>query len=201
MHFVRRLGASPVARRPEGGALWLTKINLETIVDTHDFAPPLNARDADGTQLAGANLDALMQRTHELTQAAARALGLDEPTAAQAADDGGVVLNGTLVTVTPMPLEGLAGEAGDDTLVVSATLGCRVGELDAQALCAIFAHAPGVLAVYSAAVGCQPDGELVLHRMVPMRDAAVDTLAQDMFVTQQLAALLGDAATPVRARQ
>nr|CCA79015.1 conserved hypothetical protein [blood disease bacterium R229] len=142
-----------------------------------------------------------MQRTRELTQAAARALGLDEPTAAQASDDGGVVLNGTLVTVTPMPLEGLAGEAGDDTLVVSATLGCRVGELDAQALCAIFAHAPGVLAVYSAAIGCQPDGELVLHRMVPVRDAAVDTLAQDMFVTQQLAALLGDAATPVRARQ
>ncbi|NKA50602.1 type III effector protein chaperone [Ralstonia solanacearum] len=115
--------------------------------------------------------------------------------------DGGVVLNGTLVTVTPMPLEGLAGEAGDGALVVSATLGCRVGALDARALCALFAHAPGVLAVYNAAIGCQPNGELVLHRMVPVHDAVVDTLAQDLVVTQQLAVLLGDAATQVRTPQ
>lgn len=142
-----------------------------------------------------------MQRAHELTHAAARALGLDELAAAQAADDGGVVLNGTLVTVTPMPLEGLAGEAGDGALVVSATLGCRVGALDARALCALFAHAPGVLAVYNAAIGCQPNGELVLHRMVPVHDAVVDTLAQDLVVTQQLAVLLGDAATQVRTPQ
>ncbi len=161
-------------------------------MDTHDFAPLPNARDTHGTPLAGSYLDALLRRAHELTHAAARALGLDEPAAAQAADDGGVVLNGTLVTVTPMPLEGLAG---DGTLVVSATLGCRVGECD------ILAHAPGVLAVYNAAIGCQPDGTLVVHRMVPVRDEAVDTLAEDMFVTQQLAALLGDAATQGSAPQ
>ncbi|MEQ6350082.1 hypothetical protein [Ralstonia pseudosolanacearum] len=170
-------------------------------MDTHDLAPPPNACAADGAQLAGGNLDTLMQRAHELTHAAARALGLDEPAAVQAADDGGVVLNGTLVTVTPMPLEGLAGEAGDGALVVSATLGCRVGALDARALCALFAHAPGVLAVYNAAIGCQPNGELVLHRMVPVHDAVVDTLAQDLVVTQQLAVLLGDAATQVRTPQ
>lgn len=62
-------------------------------MDTHDLAPPPNACAADGAQLAGGNLDTLMQRAHELTHAAARALGLDEPAAAQAADDGGVVLN------------------------------------------------------------------------------------------------------------
>ncbi|MBB6582259.1 type III effector protein chaperone [Ralstonia solanacearum] len=167
-------------------------------MDMHAFAPLPNARDTHDAQLAGTYLDALLQRAHELTHAAARALGLDEPAAAQAADDGGVVLNGTLVTVTPMPLEGLAG---DGTLVVSATLGCRVDGLEAQTLCDILAHAPGVLAVYNAAIGCQPDGTLVVHRMVPARDTAFDTLAEDMFVTQQLAALLGDAATQGSAPQ
>ena len=51
----------------------------------------------------GASLDSTLMQAHELTSAAYEALGLSAQEAAQAAADGGMVLNGALVTVAPLP--------------------------------------------------------------------------------------------------
>jgi len=133
---------------------------------------------------------ALLARTHDLTRDASLALGLNTQAAAQAAADGGVVMDGALVTVSPLPLDPADGPLKNSKLMVSVDTGRRLQDLDAQAAVALFAQAPGLLAVFDAAIGCQPDGVIVLHRVMKAVDAAAGDLAHCMRASRQLARLL-----------
>lgn len=124
---------------------------------------------------------------HALTQGAARILGLDEHAAMQAAADGAVVIEGALVTVMPLPL--VAGRGS--MLVVSVNTGRSLQDLGLQVAAELFAHAPGLLAVFEVAIGCQPDGMIVLHRAVKADELEPTELAHCMLATRRLTPLLG----------
>lgn len=133
---------------------------------------------------------ALLARTHDLTRDASLALGLNTQAAAQAAADGGVVLDGALVTVAPLPLGVTDGSLQSGVLMVSVETGRRLQDLGTQAVAELLVNAPGLLAVFDAAIGCQPDGAIVLHRSVKAADTAGADLAHCMRVTRQLTRLL-----------
>jgi hypothetical protein len=133
---------------------------------------------------------ALLARTHDLTRDASLALGLNTQAADQAAADGGVVMDGALVTVSPLALDLAEGALENSSLMVSVDTGRRLQDLDAQAAVALFAQAPGLLAVFDAAIGCQPDGVIVLHRVLKGVGTQAGDLAHCMRVSRQLASLL-----------
>ncbi|MDR7149743.1 outer membrane receptor protein involved in Fe transport [Hydrogenophaga palleronii] len=133
---------------------------------------------------------ALLARAHDLTRDASQALGLNTQAAAQAAVDGGVVLDGALVTVSALPLDPADGPLANSKLMVSVDTGRRLQDLSAQAAVELLAQAPGLLAVFDAAIGCQPDGAIVLHRVMSVVDTAAGDLAHSMRVARQLARLL-----------
>ena len=54
----------------------------------------------------------------------------------------------------------------------------------------MLSHGPGLLAAFGAALGCQPDGAIVLHRKLDAHDASAAILAHEMLTTQQLVQLL-----------
>ena len=147
---------------------------------------------ADADVALPANFGPLLTQVHGLTRAAARALGMDAAAAEQAARDGGLVLDGEAVLLSPVALE----PADASKLVLSVTLGLRVGELSPAALIALLAQAPGLLAVHGMTIGSDPDGVLTLHRCVDASIASSESLVQDMLTARQLALLLQDAATP-----
>jgi len=145
---------------------------------------------AASTTTLDASFAALLARTHELTRDASLVLGLNTQAAAQAAADGGVVMDGALVTVSPLPLDPAEGPLENSKLMVSVDTGRRLQDLNVQAALALFAQAPGLLAVFDAAIGCQPDGVIVLHRVMKAVGTAAGDLAHCMRVSRQLARLL-----------
>lgn len=148
---------------------------------------PTAAVSAQATDAAYA---ALLARAHDLTRDASQALGLNTQAAAQAAVDGGVVLDGALVTVSALPLDPADGPLANSKLMVSVDTGRRLQDLNAQAAVGLLAQAPGLLAVFDAVIGCQPDGAIVLHRVLSVVDTAAGDLAHGMRVARQLAWLL-----------
>jgi hypothetical protein len=129
-------------------------------------------------------------RTHEFTCSAFRVLGLSAPQADRAAAEGGAVLNGTLVSVAPLPIGSLTGQPTDDLYMVTAETRRRLGELTTGQVAAMLAHGPGLLAVHRATLGCLPDGRIVLHRTVDAAGATPLDLANAMHTAQQLVQLL-----------
>ncbi|MBB3293789.1 hypothetical protein FHT39_002428 [Mitsuaria sp. BK045] len=154
---------------------------LDTSAPTSDLSAALPA-----------HVGPLLAHVHGLTRAAARALGMDADAAEQAARDGGLVLDGEAVLLSPVAL----ASAQESKLVVSVTLGLRLGEMPPAALIALLAQAPGLLAVHGMTIGSDPDGMLALHRVVDAETASSESLVQDMLTARQLALLLQDAATP-----
>ena len=139
---------------------------------------------------AGGSLDATLMHAHELTSAAYEALGLSAQEAAQAAADGGMVLNGALVTVAPLPIGNLTGRERDSAFMITVETSYRMDEIAPEAAVDMLSHGPGLLAAFGAALGCQPDGAIVLHRKLDAHDASAATLAHEMLTTQQLVQLL-----------
>jgi hypothetical protein len=138
----------------------------------------------------GASLDSTLMQAHELTSAAYEALGLSAQEAAQAAADGGMVLNGALVTVAPLPIGTLTGRERDSAFMITVETPHRMDEIAPEAAVDMLSHGPGLLAAFGAALGCQPDGAIVLHRKLDAHDASAETLAHEMLTTQQLVQLL-----------
>ena len=134
--------------------------------------------------------DSMLVQAHELTSAAYQALGLSAVEAAQAAADGGMVLNGALVTVAPLPIGNLTGRDQDSVFMITVETPHRLDEIDTEAAADMLAHGPGLLAAFGAALGCQPDGAIVLHRKLEAQDASAESLAHEMLTTQQLVQLL-----------
>jgi hypothetical protein len=135
--------------------------------------------------------------TLEFTRTAFQALGLTAPQAAQAAAEGGAMLNGTLVSVAPLPIGGLTGKAADDLYMVTVETSRRVEDLNAKQVATMLAHGPGLLAVHRATLGCLPDGRIVLHRTLDAASATPQDLANAMHTAQQLVQLLwGDGNAP-----
>lgn len=138
-----------------------------------------------------------LERAHEITRTAFRALGLSAPQADQAATEGGAVLNGTLVSVMPLSIGSLTGRSIDDQFLISVETPRRVEELDTQQTVTMLAHGPGLLAVHRATLGCQPDGKIVLHRTLNASTATPQELAHAVTTAQQLVQLLwGEAHGP-----
>lgn len=138
-----------------------------------------------------------LERTQEITRTAFQALGLSAPQAEQAAAEGGAVLNGTLVSVVPLPVSSLTGKGGDDLFMITVETRRRVADLNAQQTATMLAHGPGLLAVHRATLGCHPDGRVLLHRTLDAATATPQDLANAMFTAQQLVQLLwGDASEP-----
>lgn len=150
--------------------------------------PPPQA-DAAATSQDGL-LQALLARTHELASQAFQALGMNASDAAQAASDGGMVLNGRLVTVAPLPVSALTGQADDDALMLTVDLGKSLDKLTTAGVAAMLAHGPGLLAAYGAALGCQPDGSLVVHRRLNTHQTTGAGLAGDILTTRRLVQML-----------
>lgn len=145
----------------------------------------------------GLTLDGPQARAQEITRTAFRALGLSAPQAEQAAAEGGAVLNGTLVSVIPVPVSNLTGQDADDLFMVTVETRRRLEELSTPQVAAMLAHGPGLLAVHRATLGCQPDGRIVLHRTLSARTASPQDLANAMHTAQQLVQLLwGDTGGP-----
>jgi len=139
----------------------------------------------------------MLGQAQEITLMAFRALGLTAPQAAQAAAEGGVVLNGALVSVVPLALSSLTGQDAHDQILVSVETPRRVEQLNAQQTAAMLAHGPGLLTVHRATLGCQPDGRIVLHRTLDARIATPQDLVHAMKTAQQLVQLLwGEADGP-----
>lgn len=130
----------------------------------------------------------LLTRIHLLTRDAARALGMDAEAAEQAALDGGLVLDGEVVLVSPVAL----GADDANSLVISVGLGRRLGQMPVSALSSVLAQAPGLLAVHRMTIGCDPDGELMLHGIADAGTATSTSLARDLLAVRQLAVLLQD---------
>jgi hypothetical protein len=146
---------------------------------------------------AAATHEGPLGRAQEITSTAFRALGLTAPQAAQAAAVGGAVLNGSLVSVMPLAISSLTGQAAHDQFLISVETPRRVEQLDAQQAGAMLAHGPGLLAVHRATLGCQPDGRIVLHRTLDAGTATPQDLVHAMKTTQQLVQLLwGEAEAP-----
>jgi hypothetical protein len=139
---------------------------------------------------AGVSLDSTLMQAHELTSAAYEALGLSAQEAEQAAADGGMVLNGALVTVAPLPIGNLTGRERDSAFMITVETPYRMDEIAPEAAVDMLSHGPGLLAAFGAALGCQPDGAIVLHRKLDAHDASAATLAHEMLTTQQLVQLL-----------
>ena len=148
---------------------------LDTSTPTSDLSAALPA-----------HVGPLLAHVHGLTRAAARALGMDADAAEQAARDGGLVLDGEAVLLSPVALASAQ----------ESKLGLRLGEMPPAALIALLAQAPGLLAVHGMTIGSDPDGMLALHRVVDAETASSESLVQDMLTARQLALLLQDAATP-----
>ncbi len=136
-----------------------------------------------------AEAGAFLTTVHALTRGAARALGMDDAEAEQAALDGGLVLDGEAVLVSPVAL----GAPGANALVISVSLGRRLGQMSAAALTGVLAQAPGLLAVHRMTIGCDPDGELMLHATADPETATSESLVRDLLAVRQLALLLQDA--------
>jgi len=138
-----------------------------------------------------------LDRAQEITLTAFQALGLSAPQAEQAAAEGGVVLNGTLVSVMPLPVSSLTGQGSDDLFMITVETRRRVADLSAPQTAAMLAHGPGLLAVHRATLGCHPDGQIVLHRTLDAAATTPQKLANAMFTAQQLVQLLwGDTSDP-----
>jgi hypothetical protein len=136
--------------------------------------------------------------THEFTCTAFQALGLNALQADRAAAAGGAVLNGTLVSVAPLPVGSLTGRRTDDLYMVTAETGRRLAELSTRQVAAMLAHGPGLLAVHQATLGCLPDGRIVLHRTVDAAGATPLDLANAMHTAQQLVQLLWGGSNPAQ---
>lgn len=138
-------------------------------------------------------------RAQEFTRTAFRALGLSAPQAEQAAAEGGAVLNGSLVSVVPVPVSSLTGQDAEDLFMITVETRRRLEELSTPQIATMLAHGPGLLAVHCATLGCQPNGRIVLHRALNARAATPQDLANAIYAAQQLAQLLwGDADGPQR---
>jgi hypothetical protein len=153
----------------------ITTFDSSTLFADPEFRPPSDAGN-------------LLTRVHALTREAARALGMDAAAAEQAALDGGLVLDGEVVLVSPVAL----GTEGANSLVISVSLGRRVGQMPVSALSSVLAQAPGLLAVHRMTIGCDPDGELMLHGTADAGTATSASLARDLLAVRQLALLLQD---------
>jgi hypothetical protein len=136
------------------------------------------------------DLQAVLARTHALASLAFQALGMTAGDAAQAASDGGMVLNGRLVTVAPLPVSALTGRATDDALMLTVDTGLRLEKLPTEGVAALLAHGPGLLAAYGAGLGCQPDGTLVVHRRLSTHQTTGAGLADDILATRRLVQML-----------
>lgn len=129
--------------------------------------------------------------THDLTRSAAEILGLDHEAAAQAAADGAIVIDGALVTVAPLSLVVAEEPSRTGALMVSVDTGLLLQDLGMQVAAELLAHAPGLLAVFEATIGCSPDGTLMLHRVVKADALAAADLAHCLLATRRLTQLLG----------
>lgn len=139
-----------------------------------------------------ASIAAQLSRAQDLTLHAARILGLADADAARAAAEGAIVLDDALVTVAPLPLIQATGEPHAAALMVSMDTGLRLQSLDRRTTSALLGHAPGLLAVFDAAIGCQPDGAITLHRVLKgAPSASAADLAQCMLAMRQMVHLLG----------
>lgn len=152
----------------------------------------MNSTSSDATpQNAPASTHSgLLACTEEFTRTAFQALGLTAPQAAQAATEGGIVLNGTLVSVAPLPISSLTGQDGNDLYIVTVETPHCLEELSAQQLATMLAHGPGLLAVHCATLGCQPDGRIVLHRALEAGSTTPQDLADAMHQAEQLVQVL-----------
>ena len=163
------------------------------MTDKHALSTPPGAALQGLDDLAA--LAAPLSRLGELTRDASLRLGLDAQAAAQAAADGGLVLGDAPVSVTAIPLSALA-EGSKDVTVISVAMARRIDEMSAADLAALLAHAPGLLAVSDATLGCQPDGSLVLHRVLRGDGLDGEALAAALLHARQLVQLISDEAGP-----
>ncbi|PPT94572.1 hypothetical protein XarbCFBP7408_13295 [Xanthomonas arboricola pv. guizotiae] len=133
---------------------------------------------------------ALLARSHTLMRSAMQALGMDEASADQAALDGGFLLEGKQVALCPVALE----PAQTSRLVMSVSMGVNVRECSADELLALLGQVSGLIAVHGMAIGCDPDGGLLLLRALEPDAASPETLVEDMIAARQLVSLLSSTA-------
>ncbi|KOR47932.1 hypothetical protein ADT25_03970 [Xanthomonas oryzae] len=129
---------------------------------------------------------ALFSQFHALMLSAAQALGMDEASADQAAHNGGFLLEGKQVAVCPVAL----GPAEAGRLVMSVSMGVSVKECSASELLALFGQVSGLLAVHGMAIGCDPDGGLLLLRALEPGAISPEILVEEMIAARQLVSLL-----------
>lgn len=128
------------------------------------------------------------QRAVHFTSQALQSLGLPADEARQAAQGGGVMLNGMVCSVGLMPLPGSTPGA-PAPLMVTLNTGRTLGELSLEDGTAMLSLAP-MLSLFHAAVGCDAAGRLCLFRQVPAQEVSADGLADAVRHAWHLAQLV-----------
>jgi hypothetical protein len=152
----------------------------------------------DGTSaIHPAWLQAQTQRASSLTQQTAQRLGLSAADAARVAQGQGMQLGRYVCSLTLVPLPGATPDSACPMLVTLAT-GRALAGLSPQEQRAQFALAP-MLALGQACIGCTPEGELCLFRLVQAHEMSVDGLAAATAHALHMAQLVWDEqAAPAR---
>jgi hypothetical protein len=146
---------------------------VQRLADNDAHTPSVNQPSAD-----------MVAHTSRILQETGALLGLNERDCRQIAQAGMLLLNDRLLTVAPVTCEGMAPTL-QITLVTnvdSHTPGQRPADLLPQA--------PGLLAVYRAALGLAPTGHWLIHRNIDIAGMSASSLLRDLTLTLWLEPVL-----------
>jgi hypothetical protein len=151
------------------------------------LAPPAGA-----PSVAESGVMQQMQSLADLIEAAARKLGMNDADTAEAGRSGVLAVNGKKVALVPMIAPNLRAEA---TLRVLLSVDTGVAQRSLAAT-QLLAHAQGVLAPFSTALGLSAQGHWLLHRMLWVlphdAQALADAIVSD---TRRAESMLNDVST------
>jgi hypothetical protein len=130
------------------------------------------------------DLPGLVDRTSQLVQGAALALGLDARGAAQAAQTSTLMSGDKTIVILPVA----QSDDGKLSLMINVQTSMPVNTGgDSTGAVALLQHVPGALHAFAAALGATPDGRWALHRTLRVAAGDAAALAAHLVETLRLA--------------
>ena len=145
-----------------------------------------------GSATSSAADTATEARLHRLTRDAFALLNNDPRDAHYAQIDGMLLVEGALVAVTPTSIGSYHGGPRQPGLLISAEAGYRFTQSSAARTAELLGQASTLLATFGAAIGCNAQGWMMLHRALAAQHLTGVTLAAEIVATRRLQRLLDE---------